>query len=164
MPNTKLTYKHTTTLANPMFAEIWASPNKYQFTANKHIKTVSTATAIDTYLEYTNTKHEDMKTYASEIDNNVCLEPSLERLEPSLEWLEPSHERLEPSLEWLEPSLEWLEPSLEWLEPSLEWLEPSLEWLEPSLEWLEPSLEWLEASNKGIHTSIIQYYSRLHKN
>ena len=73
MPNTKLTYKHTTTLANPLFAErerereSWASPNKYQFTAKNNTETVSEALAIDTYIRYTNTKHEEMNNKSSEI-------------------------------------------------------------------------------------------------
>ena len=68
MPNTKLTYSQITpSQTQCLQRESWASPNKYQFTANNNTETVSEALAIDTYIRYTNTKYEEMNNKSSEI-------------------------------------------------------------------------------------------------
>ena len=81
-----------------------ALPNKYRFTNNRFIATISKAIAIDTYLEFTNTKQEEMKTYASEIENKEWSQTSKEQSQVSKErsdisqkWSQTSQKRSETS-------------------------------------------------------------------
>ena len=113
-PN-EINKQNTKTNINPrkrtICRERWASPNKYRFTNNRIIATISKAIAIDTYLEFTNTKHEEMKTYASEIENK--------------EWSQTSKEQSQVSKERSDISQKWSQTSQKWSEISKKWSETS---------------------------------------